>query len=62
MSIAGSFRPGHRESEVLRNYVQSKTVEEVVVGRKAHAVMGTGAAMRPRPPAARPRSSRSSRS
>lgn len=40
MSVAGSFRPGHTEREVLRDYVVGKTVEEVVVSRKAQLVMG----------------------
>ena len=40
MSISGSFRPGHTEREVLRDYVVGKTVEEVVVSRKAQFVLG----------------------
>eukprot|EP01046_Picozoa_sp_COSAG06_P072957 COSAG06_NODE_21587_length_751_cov_15.835890_1_plen_74_part_10 len=49
-SIAGSFRPGHSEREVLRNYVVGKTVEEVVVSRKAQIVMGSASSLQPRPP------------
>ena len=57
MSIAGSFRPGHTEHEVLRNYVVDKTVEEVVVSRKAQLILGDAGTPRtassrhqPRPP------------
>ena len=36
-SVAGS-RAGHSESHILRNYVTAKSVEEVIVSRKAQAV------------------------
>eukprot|EP01051_Picozoa_sp_SAG22_P026620 SAG22_NODE_8494_length_651_cov_1.121377_2_plen_39_part_01 len=31
-------RAGHTESHILRNYVTAKSVEEVIVGRKAQQV------------------------
>ena len=45
LSAVAGARPGHTESEVLRGYVYHKTVEEVVVGRKASRVIGA-----PQPP------------
>lgn len=58
MSIAGSFRPGHSEREVLRDYVVGKTVEEVVISRKAQMVMnGAHATGTPRSGTARTDSS-----
>lgn len=58
---AGGGRPGHSESEVLRSYVSIKTVEEIVIARKAQAAVARSRAPPPQPLVPRPPPLRSKR-